>query len=107
MVSPIPPKWGRNFQKPPGDLFVHAKDLFVEAMPLTWLHTQHSGRFTWPSCLQRFCGKTLVHPSRSCFDIGDYHTYQLLAVNDGVLGALERDGAVKGALGDPVNSLNA
>jgi hypothetical protein len=24
-------------------LFISAKDLFVEAMPLTWLHTQHSG----------------------------------------------------------------
>jgi hypothetical protein len=25
------------------DLFICAKDLFVEAKPLTWLHTQHSG----------------------------------------------------------------
>ena len=24
-------------------MFVHAEDLFVEAMPLTWPHTQHSG----------------------------------------------------------------
>jgi hypothetical protein len=30
-------------QTPPWDLFDHAKDLFVQAMPLTWLHTQHSG----------------------------------------------------------------
>ena len=28
---------------PSWDLFVHATDLFVEATPLTWLHTQHSG----------------------------------------------------------------
>jgi hypothetical protein len=28
---------------PSWDLFVHARNLFVEAMPLTWLHTQHSG----------------------------------------------------------------
>jgi hypothetical protein len=28
---------------PSPDLLVHAKDLFVEAMPLTWLYTQPTG----------------------------------------------------------------
>ena len=35
------------------DLFICAKDLFVEAKPLTWLHRQHSGAegFSLPRAL--------------------------------------------------------
>jgi hypothetical protein len=36
------------------DLFICAKDLFVEAKPLTWLHKQHSGAegFSLPGAAQ-------------------------------------------------------